>query len=396
MVWSTRSIRAVVDVGLTIPGLMILIILAIAFAGHMTVAGMALIVGVIAWLRPARIIRSQVLTMKQRPYVEMARLSGESGPEIIFLELMPNLLPFLAAALVAAVSAAILASIGLEALGLGPIDSPTLGMTIYWAILDGAVHQPLVVVVAAAHCRDLDSLSGPLFALHGSGRDRQSACKDSSMSDVVLQVRDLLVQYYTSRGALNAVNHVSFDLHKGETLGLVGESGSGKTTLAMALVGMIREPGKIAGGEIWLDGRDLAKISQHEYQQIRLSEISLMPQGAMNSLNPVTRIREQILDGIRDHGVLMTDAEADEHIANLLGHVGLLPEVADMYAHELSGGMKQRVVMAIAISLEPKVIIGDEPTSALDVVVQKRVMETLKEYRKSWMPRSSLSATTWV
>lgn len=132
-------INGAVDVGLTIPGLMILIILGIAFAGHMTVTGMALIVGAIAWLRPARIIRSQVLTLRQRPYVEVARLSGMSGLEIIFLELMPNLLPFLAASLVAAVSAAVLASIGLEALGLGPIDSPTLGMTIYWAILDGAV-----------------------------------------------------------------------------------------------------------------------------------------------------------------------------------------------------------------------------------------------------------------
>lgn len=132
-------LNGIVDVGLTIPGLMILIILGIAFAGHMTVTGMALIIGVIAWLRPARIIRSQVLTLRQRPYVEVARLSGMSSAEIIFLELMPNLLPFLAASLVAAVSSAVLASIGLEALGLGPLDSPTLGMTIYWAILDGAV-----------------------------------------------------------------------------------------------------------------------------------------------------------------------------------------------------------------------------------------------------------------
>jgi peptide/nickel transport system permease protein len=132
-------ISSIVDVGLTIPGLMILIILGISFSGRLTVGAMALIVGVIAWLHPTRVIRSQVLTMKERPYVEVARLSGMSNLEIIFLELIPNLLPFLAASLVAAVSSAVLASIGLEALGLGPIDSPTLGMTIYWAILDGAV-----------------------------------------------------------------------------------------------------------------------------------------------------------------------------------------------------------------------------------------------------------------
>lgn len=202
------------------------------------------------------------------------------------------------------------------------------------------------------------------------------------MSEAVLQIRELQVQYDTARGPVNAVNHVSFDLHKGEILGLVGESGSGKTTLGMALVGLIQKPGRVVGGEIRLDGRDLAKLSRHEYKAVRLSEIALMPQGAMNSLNPVTRIREQIMDGIRDHGVLMTQREADVHVDHLLDRVGLRPEVADMHAHELSGGMKQRVAMAIAISLQPKVIIADEPTSALDVVVQKRVMETLKDVQE--------------
>lgn len=137
--WIDTMIRGVVDVGLTVPGLMVLIILAIAFSGSLDVNDMALIVAVLSWLYPARVIRSQVLTLKQRPFVEVARLTGMSGLEIIFLELMPNLLPYLAASLVGAISSAILASIGLEALGLGPVDSPTLGMTIYWAILNGAV-----------------------------------------------------------------------------------------------------------------------------------------------------------------------------------------------------------------------------------------------------------------
>lgn len=137
--WIDNIIRGVVDVGLTVPGLMVLIILAIAYSGRLNINTMALIVAVLAWLYPARVIRSQVLTLKQRPFVEVARLTGMSGMEIIFLELMPNLLPYLAASLVGAVSSAILASIGLEALGLGPLDSPTLGMTIYWALLNGAV-----------------------------------------------------------------------------------------------------------------------------------------------------------------------------------------------------------------------------------------------------------------
>jgi peptide/nickel transport system permease protein len=137
--WLDTIIRGVVDVGLTIPGLMVLIILAIAYSGRLNINSMSLIVAVLAWLYPARVIRAQVLTLKQRPFVEVAKLTGMSGLEIIFLELMPNLLPYLAASLVGAVASAILASIGLEALGLGPLDSPTLGMTIYWALLNGAV-----------------------------------------------------------------------------------------------------------------------------------------------------------------------------------------------------------------------------------------------------------------
>ncbi len=202
------------------------------------------------------------------------------------------------------------------------------------------------------------------------------------MSEAVLQVRNLQVQYDTPRGPVKAVNAVSFDLAKGEILGLVGESGSGKTTLGMALVGLIRSPGRVAGGEILLNGRNLAGLDEATYKKVRLAEIALMPQGAMNSLNPVTRIREQLLDGPRDHNIAMTRAEADQFVAALLDRVGLRAEVANMYAHELSGGMKQRVAMAIAISLQPRVIIADEPTSALDVVVQKWVMETLQDVQQ--------------
>lgn len=199
------------------------------------------------------------------------------------------------------------------------------------------------------------------------------------MSEFVLQIRNLQVHYATSRGPVKAVNDVSFDLHKGEILGLVGESGSGKTTMGMALVGLIRSPGRVAGGEILLNGRNLVGLSEDAYKKVRLAEIALIPQGAMNSLSPVTRIREQILDGLRDHGIVLTRVEADGYVASLLKKVGLGPDVANVHAHELSGGMKQRVAMAIAISMKPQVIVADEPTSALDVVVQKRVIETLQD-----------------
>jgi peptide/nickel transport system permease protein len=132
-------IRGIADIGLTVPGLLVLIIIAVSVRGGLTVNEMALIVASLAWLNPTRTIRSQVLTMRERGYVEVARMNGMSGPEIILREMMPNLLPYLAATLVSAISAAILASIGLEVLGLGPLESPTLGMTLYWVNFNAAI-----------------------------------------------------------------------------------------------------------------------------------------------------------------------------------------------------------------------------------------------------------------
>ncbi len=198
------------------------------------------------------------------------------------------------------------------------------------------------------------------------------------MSEAVLRVKDLRVHYHTARGPVKAVDGVSFELAAGTRLGLVGESGSGKSTMALALMRMIKPPGHIEGGELWLGNRDLAQLSPEAMRQARLSEISMIPQGAMNSLNPVVRIRRQMVDAMRAHDVQLTSREEGLRIAQVLEWVDLEPAVANMFPHELSGGMKQRVCIAIAILLRPKVIIADEPTSALDVVVQRQVMETIR------------------
>jgi peptide/nickel transport system permease protein len=153
--WVDSLIRGIADIGLTVPGLLVLIIIAVSLKGSLTVTQMAFIVASLAWLNPTRTIRSQVLTLRERGFVEIARLNGMSGPEIIFLELMPNLLPYLAATLVASVSSAILASVGLEVLGLGPVEAPTLGMTLYWVNFNAAIINgwwwwwlaPLVVIL---------------------------------------------------------------------------------------------------------------------------------------------------------------------------------------------------------------------------------------------------------
>ena len=177
---------------------------------------------------------------------------------------------------------------------------------------------------------------------------------------------------------MKAVDGVSFALRPSERLGLIGESGSGKSTIALAVLRLLKPPGRIVGGRILLDGVDLLRLSEEEMRRRRLAEIALVTQGAMNSLNPVVRIRDQIVDGMRAHGVRHSRSGFQTRLAELLQAVDLRPEVADLFPHQLSGGMKQRVCIAIAISLRPKVIIADEPTSALDVVVQRRVMQTLR------------------
>lgn len=199
----------------------------------------------------------------------------------------------------------------------------------------------------------------------------------AARSERVLDVKDLYVSYITPRGPVKAVNGVSFFLRPGERLGLVGESGSGKTTTALGLLRLLQPPAQIEGGQVLLDGIDLLSLSEKEMRRARFAQIALIPQGAMNSLNPMMKIGEQLRDTIRAHEHSESGAELDNHIQGVLGSVDLSPTVMDAYPHELSGGMKQRVCIAMSILLTPKVIIADEPTSALDVVVQHQVMETL-------------------
>ena len=202
------------------------------------------------------------------------------------------------------------------------------------------------------------------------------------MQPNVLEVRDLRVYYHTPRGAVKAVDGVSFDLRVAERIGLVGESGSGKSTIALSLMRMIRPPGKIEGGTVDLDGINLLAQTEEGMRRLRLASIAMVAQGAMNSLNPVLRVGEQFADALRDHGEQLSKRAVEARTADLLTRVGLNANVAGMFPHELSGGMKQRVCIAIAISMQPKVIIADEPTSALDVVVQRQVMETLRRVQE--------------
>jgi peptide/nickel transport system ATP-binding protein len=199
--------------------------------------------------------------------------------------------------------------------------------------------------------------------------------------EAVLDVRNLKVYYSTPTGDVRAVDDVSFKVYQGEILGLVGESGCGKTTTAMAILRMVQPPGGIVGGQILLDETDLVPMNERELRNIRWSSLALIPQGAMNSLNPIMRISDQIREAIETHEGKQKEKKIRERILNLFTLVGLPSRIYDMYPHELSGGMKQRISIAMAIVLNPSLIIADEPTSALDVVVQRVVGQTLLDVK---------------
>ena len=209
-----------------------------------------------------------------------------------------------------------------------------------------------------------------------------SAPQVQAARDLVLDVRDLRVHYATPAGDVIAVNGVSFGVRRGEILGLVGESGCGKSTVAMALLRLIQPPGRVVSGRVLLNGTDLLALREPQLRQVRWQQIALIPQGAMNSLNPVMRVRDQLADAIETHEGRKSARDLKWRIMEALATVGLPARVYDLFPHELSGGMKQRVCIAMAVVLNPALIIADEPTSALDVVVQRVVAQTLIDVKQ--------------
>ncbi|KOO14942.1 sugar ABC transporter ATP-binding protein [Vibrio xuii] len=201
--------------------------------------------------------------------------------------------------------------------------------------------------------------------------------------DPIIQIRDLCVDYITDKGDFRAVNSVSFDIGKGEIFGLAGESGCGKSTIAFAINRLHKPPAFISGGQIHFEGQDLLRLSDKAITAIRWSEIAMVFQSAMNSLNPVLPIQEQFADVLRHHRG-MTDQQAKDRAEKLLDLVNIPRERLTEYPHQFSGGMRQRLVIAIALSLNPKLIIMDEPTTALDVVVQREILQQIYQLREEF------------
>jgi peptide/nickel transport system ATP-binding protein len=186
------------------------------------------------------------------------------------------------------------------------------------------------------------------------------------------------MHYQTRQGAVSAVDNVSFDLLQGQSLGLVGESGCGKTSIAMTMLRLLPENGRIINGAVYLDGSDILTLDERGVRKVRWRGISMVFQAAMNALDPVYRVGDQIVEALQTHFHDLSENEGRDLVAKLFPRVGLDPCLMDCYPHEFSGGMRQRAVIAMALSCEPKIIIADEPTTALDVIVQDRILKQLR------------------
>ncbi|WP_370592740.1 dipeptide/oligopeptide/nickel ABC transporter permease/ATP-binding protein [Streptomyces sp. NBRC 109706] len=400
------------NVMLVIPGLPLVIVIA-GFVpaedrGWWTVA---LVLAVTGWAAAARVLRAQTLSLRNRDYVAAARVAGERRWRIVSVEILPNLLPLLASQFVFAVIAAILAEAGLSFLGLGASNSHTLGTMLYYAQNGFALQYeawwwfvPPGLLIALFGCGlalinfSIDEIINPKLRIarkvKAVGDVAESVVKrdaepEEAPADAhgepVLTVRGLNVVYQTDR-PVHAVKDVSLTLTRGEILGLAGESGCGKTTLAYAINRLHRPPAEVTDGTVTFHDRsgqdiDLLSLQNEELRVFRWSKLSMVFQGAMNSLNPVISIHEQLDDVLTTHRPEMSKEARRARCAEVLTLVGVDPQRLDSFPHELSGGMRQRVMIAMAMLLDPQVMIMDEPTTALDVVVQRGILREIIRLR---------------
>jgi peptide/nickel transport system ATP-binding protein len=202
--------------------------------------------------------------------------------------------------------------------------------------------------------------------------------------NILYSIRNLTVEYQTRAGPVRAVDDVSLDIRRGETLGLVGESGCGKSTLGKALMRLHTGPAHITGGELWFDGRDLMTLSDREMPDVRGAEIGMVFQDPMTSLNPVQRILDHLIETIHTHEPEVSDAAARARAEELVERLGIRRERLNEYPHQMSGGMRQRVMISLALALRAKLVIADEPTTSLDVIVEAKFLDLLKELQQEF------------
>ena len=364
-----------------------------------------LVIGLLGWTTTARIVRSQTLAVKSRKFVLRARAIGAGNWHIIIHHVLPLVMPILVVNAILVISLAILQESTLAFLGLSDPLATSWGQMLnfafgrgamsvgaWWALVVPGFGIVWVVLGLTLLGNGLEQVLNPRLEAHHLIPGRPTVHNEAGRiplqgafvkTPILLDVQNLSINYVNeNKPPARAVENVSFQLHEGELMGLVGESGCGKTTLIMALNRLLPSAGQIVDGRVIFKNVDLTTATEEQLSDIRWNSISIIFQGAMNALNPVRTVGDQIAEAIRKHLPVDSEEKLNDRVVELLDLVGITADYKDHYPHQYSGGMRQRAMIAMALSCSPQVVIADEPTTALDVMIQAQILELLDDLRK--------------
>jgi oligopeptide/dipeptide ABC transporter ATP-binding protein len=391
----------ITDVILVIPIFPLVIVIA-AYRKNAGLFTLIVVLGALGWSYGARQLRSQTLSLRRRDFLEAALVRGERKLYVIVFEILPTMTSLIVASFLGAALYAVLTAAGLQFIGLGDPNSQSWGTMLYWAENNEALGAGMPLwAIAPGVCVALlgaafallnyafDEISSPALRLRRLERPAvgeragEAAVPAPVASGNVLTVNDLSVAYATDAGPVVAVDGVDLELGRGEFLSIVGESGCGKSTLLYAIARLLGAPlpGEIVGGRVLFRGRDMISLDERQLRHLRWRELSIVMQSAMNALNPVLTVAAQMRDACRAHSN-MNDREIEARSTEVLRLVSIDPVHLHSYPHQLSGGMRQRAMIAMALLFTPDLVMMDEPTSALDVVAQRSLMSQIKQLQQ--------------
>lgn len=390
-----RLVMRFVDIALSLPFLPFVIILATYFGA--SIATQIVIIALVMWAQPVREIRSQVLALRTATFVQVSRDMGAPATFVIRRHLLPDLIPLIAPQFIRIAHNAILIEAALSFLGLGdPLQTSwgsmlfhansrsafLTGAWLYWVVPPG-----LAIAI---------SVTALTFVAYGLGSPRKIATSSQGSKALLssrppnqeqggqaqaLKIEQLTISFPTTSGEIEALSAISFSVKRGQSLGIIGETGSGKSTLALSILRLLDDTASIQAGTVLFEGKDLLSLPREEMHSIRAKKIALIPQNAMSSLNPVRTIGDQLNEAL-SVAFQMPATERYDKALIWIKHVGLEARHLKAYPHQLSGGMRQRAVLAIALCSEPECVIADEPTTGLDGLTQESIIQLLHDLQR--------------
>lgn len=394
--WFEVIVMRVIDVVLTLPFLPLMIVIAVYMGpGIFT---QVFVITLVMWAGKARQIRAQTLSIKTTGPVLAARTMGANHWYIFNKHIFPSVFPLFIPQFVGAVNTAILLESSLSFLGMGNPLVKSWGSVLYyansrsaflteawvWWIIPPGICIVLVVLAFSLMGYFLEEKVNPRLSSYAVTPKRQKQEKVEDLTlverDIMLSVQNLTVEYPKKGCYQEVVSNVSFEIQRGDVLGIVGESGSGKSTVAASIIQQLKLPGR-SKGSIYFEGQSLETLDDEQIRQLRGRDIGYIAQAAMNALNPVITIEKQLKEAIKVHKKL-DESSMDQRVIEVMTQVGLDTKWRFSFSHELSGGMRQRVIIAMALINRPKLIIADEPTTGLDVIVQVEIVQLLRKLQR--------------